>query len=405
MVDRFAAWHMKAGYESYDPYDIWGTRYGKLARKLYYGKNPLGSFFSAPVVLMEMLWPSMRAFFVRKERFATADAQLLLAFLALYETCQETAGNRGETQASAFWLNKAKVLAEDLKGYAIPGYSGMCWGYPFDWQSVTGLVRKQIPLITATPYCYEAFLNLFEVTAEKHYLDVVRSISEFIFNDIGDTPVGENAAAGSYFPGDSSKVINASAYRAFVLFDAAQRFGVSDVKDRAWRNLRFILQSQRPDGSWLYAIDSPGEEFIDHFHTCFVLKNLYKIDLLIKEPAVTAAIEKGYAYYRRELFDENGLPKSFAIEPRIQVSRLEMYNVAEAISLGVLLRDRIPEAFDMANELACLTKGKYQTREGYFITREYIGGLKHTFPYLRWSQAQLFYAAASLLHARTVRKS
>ncbi len=406
MVDKFETWLTKAGYASYDPYDIWGTQYGKWARKLYYDKNPLGLILSAPIILMEIFWPSLRALFVRKERFATADAQLLLAFLLLCESCRAEAGRGREAKyESTFWLSKAKELAEDLKGYAIPGYSGMCWGYPFDWQNVTGLVRKNTPLITATPYCYEAFLKLYEVTADKQYLDIVRSIADFIYKDLGDTSAGENAAAGSYYPGDSSKVINASAYRAYVLFDAAQRFGSVGCRDKAWKNLKFILQSQRPDGSWLYAIDSPGEEFIDHFHTCFVLKNLYKIDLLIKEPAVSEAIQKGYAYYRRELFDTHGNPKSYAIEPRLQLSTLEMYNVAEAISLGVLLRERIAEASDLANDLACRLRSKYQTRKGYFITREYVGGITHKVPYMRWAQAQIFFAVASLFLARNVSRS
>jgi hypothetical protein len=130
-----------------------------------------------------------------------------------------------------------------------------------------------------------------------------------------------------------------------------------------------------------------------------VLKNLHKINLRLNNPAIRKAIENGYAYYRRELFDQNGLPKSFVIQPRIQISRLEMYNVAEAINLGVLLREYIPEAFAMAQELAFCLRTRFQLRQGYFITRIYIGGLKHKLPFLRWPQAQLFYALTNLLIA------
>ena len=66
MVMKFTAWLEKAGYASYDPYDIWGTQYGLWTRRLYYAKHPLGVVLAAPVLLMEMLCPSLRALFVKK---------------------------------------------------------------------------------------------------------------------------------------------------------------------------------------------------------------------------------------------------------------------------------------------------------------------------------------------------
>jgi hypothetical protein len=437
-IMKFAAWLDKAGYASYDPYDIWGTRYGRLARRLYYEKNPLGIALTAPVILMEMICPSMRALFVKKGRFATADAQLVLAFLNLHKAsqvagkCGSAKGGeikwlqkdgQGQTkdprrekanensplgvnnQLSTRWLAKAKDLAGDLLAYSISGYSGYCWGYPFDWQNVNDLMRRHTPTITATPYCFEAFMKLFDVTGEGQYLEVGHSIADFVSKDLNDTPVGENAAAGSYTPYDHEMVVNASAYRAYVLFDAANRLGIQTYADKAWKNLRFILRSQRRDGSWLYAIDNPGEAFIDHFHTCFVLKNLHKINLVLKDEQVRRAIERGYAFYRQELFDQNGLPKSFAIQPRMQLSRLEMYNVAEDINLGTMLRDSIPEAFALAQDLAIFLSDNLQDRRGYFITRIYIGGLKHKLPFLRWPQAQLFHALTGLLVASSLNDS
>lgn len=395
MIWKYVAWLDRAGYESYDPYDIWGKRYGRWARALYYGKHPFGAAVISPLILMEVLCPWLRGFFVKKRRFATADAQLIMGFLKLQGVEERSEENRTATAC----LDKAKGLANTLLSYTIPGYSGYCWGYPFDWQSVNGIIPQNTPLITATPYCFEAFLKLYEVTGDERYLEIARSIFAFVWKDLKDTPTGHNSAASSYTPFDSSKVVNASAYRAFVLFEAAHRFEVRDCEETAWKNLRFILQSQRPDGSWLYAIENPGEGFIDHFHTCFVLKNLFKMNLWLKDPVIRQAIEKGYEYYRRELFHENGLPRTYTIEPRLQIVRLEMYNIAEAITLGVLLREQIPEAFAVAQKLALLLRNRFQHRQGFFLTRIYFSGRKHKFPFLRWPQAQLFYALTNLLAA------
>jgi len=403
MADRFVCWLDAAGYASYDPYDVWGTKYGLLARRRYYRKTPLGLTLTAPVLAMEIVCPRLRTLFVKKDRYATADAQLGLAFLNLYESSRDSERLPGRDASgrskSTWWLKKAKDLATDLLAQSIPGYKGQCWGYPFDWENVNGLMPKGTPHITATPYCYELFARLFDVTGDAQYCTVARSIATFVSDNLNDTPTGQDSAAASYTPHDHGKVINASAYRAFVLFDAGRRFGNAAYRAKAWSNLRFILQAQRPDGSWLYAIDNPPEAFIDHFHTCFVLKNLYKINLHLLDPTVSRSIRKGYAWYRHYLFDDSDTPKSFAIVPRTQIVRLEMYNVAEAISLGVLLKTEIPEAFTLAERLAARFLRRYQVPAGHWITRTYYGGIKHTVPFMRWPQSQLFLALTNLLRS------
>jgi hypothetical protein len=405
-VYKFGTWLDNSGYASYDPYDVWGSRYGRLARRLYYEKHPAGFVLTAPLICMEVICPRLRGLFVKKDRFPTADAQLILAFLNLYEASQNQQVTSGGSPAKArhdrppeSWLTKGKSLADGLLAQSVPGYTGFCWGYPFDWQNVNGLMPKGTPHITATPYCYEAFTRLFDLTGEERYREVARSITAFVSEDLHDTPTGNDSAASSYTPHDRGKVVNASAYRAFLLFDAARRFQNDTFRTKAWKNLRFVLESQQADGSWLYAIDNPAEAFIDHFHTCFVLKNLHKINHHLQSADVRQAIQRGYAWYREALFDEQDNPKSFAIAPRLQLVRLEMYNVAEAISLGVLLRNDIPQALTLAEKLAARLIRCYGLPAGHWVTRVYRGGIRHTVPFLRWPQSQLFLALTNLLVA------
>ena len=387
-IGRFEVWLDKNGFESFDPYDVWGTKYGLFSRRVYYQKGKIGLPFIAPILLLEFVCPSLRSWFVKKDRFATADGQLTTAFLNLYRVTNDRK-----------YLDKAIRLGDDMLRYSVPGYSGACWGYPFDWQNNRGLWKKNTPYITTTPYCFAAYIGLYDATGGQRYLDIARSIATFVYTDLKDTRTGEDAAAASYSPIDATKVVNASAYRAWVLFEADARFNLPEYQAKAQRNLNFILQSQRADGAWLYATEGSGEGFIDNFHTAFVLKNLYKINQRLKNPAVDAAVKKGWEFYRRELFDAQGMPKSFAIEPRTQIVKLEMYNFAEAITLGALLRDFIPEAFTLAENLAARLCAQYQLPKGYFVTRVFKKGFKHTFPFLRWPQAQLFYSLTNLLYA------
>jgi len=387
-IERFEAWLEKNGFASFDPYDVWGTQYGVFARRVYYEKGKIGLPLITPILGLEFICPSLRRWFVKKDRFATADGQLATAFLNRYRVTNDRK-----------YLEKAIGLGEDMLNYSVSGYSGKCWGYPFDWQNNRGLWKKNTPYITSTPYPFAAFLGLYDATGEQRYLDIARSIATFVFTDLKDTPTGSDAAAASYSPMDATKVVNASAYRAWVLFEADARFNLPEYKAKAQRNLNFILQSQRADGAWLYATEGSGEGFIDKFHTAFVLKNLYKINQRLKNPAVDTAIKKGWEFYRRELFNASGEPKSFAIEPRTQIVKLEMYNFAEAITLGALLKDFIPDAFTLAQDLAATLCERYQLSQGWFVTRVFKLGLKHTFPFLRWPQAQLFYSLTNLLVA------
>ena len=389
-INAFLRWLDAHGYASYDPYDIWGTQYSLWARRLYYKKGIAGLPLIAPVLLLEIIFPGLRALFVKKERFATADGQLALAFLNLYEITHNDE-----------YLEKAIILCEDLIRSSVPGYSGYCWGYPFDWQNFRGLWRKNTPYITSVPYCFEAFLKLYEISQVTRYQEAAASVAKFVFEDLRDTCVSAESSAASYSPIDTSQVVNASAYRAFVLFEAAYRLGYHDYERKAWRNVNFILQTQLSDGSWRYAVDHAGEAFIDHFHTCFVLKNLWKINRYLRSDTIDQSIRRGYTYYRRSLFDANDNPKSFAIEPRTQIVQLDLYNLAEAIQLGALVKEDISEAFALACKLACRLTEKYQLSDGHFVTRVYIGGRKHKFPYIRWAQAQIFYSLTSLLMMET----
>lgn len=382
----FISWLDKHGTESHDPYDIWGTRYGLMARRLYYAKSPLGALLAAPLVVSEVLCPGLIRLFVKKQRFATAEAQLALAFLNLHAVT-------GQRQH----LARAEVLVRGLLDLSIPGYSGHCWGYPFDWQNNRGLWKRHTPFITSTPYCFEAFLAMADATGSEEYLDVAASIARFVAHDLHDSATSVRASAGSYSPIDRTQVVNASAYRAFLLFEASRRFGVEAYRDIAARNLAFVLESQREDGAWLYGLNSPPEAFIDHFHTCFVLKNLVKISRTLESGEIAAAVERGWRYYRSALFHGDDTPRSFAVEPRLQLARVETYNFAEAVTLGCLLDVSVPDALSLARRLATRAIRDCQLADGHFVTRTYLSGVHHTASFLRWPQAQMLLALTNLL--------
>src|SRR5205085_7499689 len=129
------------------------------------------------------------------------------------------------------------------------------------------------------------------------------------FKRYRDVETGPGASTCGYTPApdDSCGVINASAYRALLLTRASIELSDPRYAQVARRNLNFVLAAQNPNGSWYYSTDGT-RDFVDHFHTCFVLKALAKIEQLTGCVDCRSAIERGVGYYVKNLLDADGLP-------------------------------------------------------------------------------------------------
>ena len=180
-------------------------------------------------------------------------------------------------------------------------------------------------MITTTPYVYEAFLQVFRLDPQDEWRRILESIARHAASDIKDFKTSEIASSCSYSPFDRGGVINAAAYRAFLLTSASQLFSNEAYWRIAERNLNFVLENQNADGSWYYAVDGV-RDFVDHFHTCFVMKALAKIHVLTGHGPCFEALSKGVKYYLENLFDPDGLPRPFSKAPRLTVYKRELYD-------------------------------------------------------------------------------
>jgi hypothetical protein len=215
---------------------------------------------------------------------------------------------------------------------------------------------------------------------------------------------GPDAASCAYTPAadDRGGVVNASAYRAFLLTRAGIELSEPKYLEIARRNLNYVLASQNEDGSWFYSTE--GERnFVDHFHTCFVLKALAKIEQLNGSAECRQAIDRGVRYYAQNLVDANGLPVPFAKAPRMTVYRRELYDYAECINLAVLLQGRYAALDAILSSVLADLFLRWHKRDGSFRARELMFGWDNV-PMHRWAQAQLFRSLCLLL-ARNAGKS
>jgi hypothetical protein len=384
VLSDFTQWLANYGEVSRDHQTFFAGTAGRAAKRLYYDNKLLGTAAVAPIILLEALFPSARHLFHHPTRFPIADAHYAMGFAFLYQATGDPAQ-----------LENAIHFLTELKNTRCHEFTDYCWGYPFDWVTRNGVLKKETPLITTTPYVYEAFLQVFKLEPRDEWKLILESIARHAAVDIKDFNTSEKASSCSYTPYDKGGVINAAAYRAFLLTSASLRFSNDNYSNIAERNLNFVLENQNPDGSWFYAVDGV-RDFVDHYHTCFVMKALAKIHTLTGHPATLKALGKGVGYYLSNLFDTDGLPKPFSRAPRLTVYKRELYDCAECINLCLLLRDRFPVLGPTLEKVVTHVLQAWVKRDGSFRSRKLYLGWDNV-PMHRWGQSQMFRSLAFYL--------
>jgi hypothetical protein len=430
VIANFTGWLEGHGELSRDHQSFFAGAVGGRAKRLYYQNRLMGTAAVAPMIFCEAFLPSARRMFFRPVRFPIADAHYAMGFAFLFETTENGA-----------YLKRAIHFLEELKKSRCAGFKEYCWGYPFDWVTRNGVIKEQTPLITTTPYVYEAFLEVHRLVSEDggrrtedrgqrtedggqwaegreqrtedgrqraedggrrmEIREILESIVRHATTDIKDFKFSETASTCSYTPDDEGGVVNASAYRASMMTSAAKVFGDDELLNIAGRNLNFVLESQNADGSWPYARDGV-RNFVDHFHTCFVMKALAKIHALTGERRILEALRRGVDYYLENLFAVDGLPRPFSKAPRLTVYKRELYDCAECINLCLLLRDRFPELNTTLELTVSGVLKDWIKEDGSFRSRRLMLGWDNV-PMHRWAQSQMFRSLAFYLREKSRR--
>jgi hypothetical protein len=388
-LENFTHWLNAFGETSFDHQSFFAGPIGGRAKAFYYRNRLVGTAAVAPMVFLEAFLPSARRFFHVRTRFPIADAHYAMGYAFL----SEATGNAAHLERAVHFLN-------ELKASRCPQFNEYCWGYPFDWVTRNGVIKENTPLITTTPYVYEAILQVNELDPCEEWKTILESIVRHSCTDIRDFRTSPGASSCSYTPFDKGGVINASAYRSFMLTSASKVFREEKYWEIAERNLNFVLESQNPDGSWCYAMDGV-RDFVDHFHTCFVMKALAKIQALTGHEDCLKALAKGVAYYLANLFDEDGLPRPFARAPRVTVYKCELYDCAECINLCLLLRDRFPHMNHTLETVVTRILRDWVKADGSFRSRRLLLGWDNV-PMHRWAQSQMFRSLAFYLHENLI---
>lgn len=326
LIDRFL---LKDDLSSYDPYDIWKTPLGIGVKKFYY-KNKLAGLIPAGLFnLFDFYINNRLRIFYKKQEYPIVRAQAALALMNLYKR-----------DANEKYLEYAKKHIDWLLKNYSKGYAGYCWGTGFPIVISADLVySKEVPFTTNVPYALEALHEYYKITKDKEILVVIKSIYEFYENDIFIIDENKNILITSYGPFKDRVVTNSVsytmyAYSIFYLYLDNQEY----IQDKIIRMFSFIQSVKNENGSWLYA-PYDNNSFIDCFHSCFVVKNIYKSSLNVCLDS-KQTIDTGYKFIMESFFDnKTGLCKRFTKSNKPSIVKFDLYDNAEFLYLAKLLDD------------------------------------------------------------------
>ncbi len=368
---------------SFDPYDPWmGPRAISVRRAFYQGKLS-GKISAALIVLFDWLAPKFlrKAMKVQRRNYPITVAQKILT-----------------TES----IEQPKLALAQLMSVAVPDSSkyGVAWGLGFPWMSKNGLYHPDIPFITHTPYAMEALCRLmtFETCredAEKQFLRTWQFLESLhVLHEDSAT------LALSYAPTDEPRiVINANAYACFAYCLHAEK-NVSksnQARDRALKIVRYVVAQQQTNGAWSYYADNLPGNFIDCFHSCFVIKNLIKASKLDNDIRALAAgaIQLGKKYIDENFFDKKrGLVKRFTSRDIKDPFVWDLYDQAEYLGILIELSE-----FDRAGELCKVAKASFFSN-GEWYSKIDILGLRWGENFSRWGITPFQYNERKLKNFR-----
>jgi hypothetical protein len=285
-----------------------------------------------------------------------------------------------------------ETLIENLIALRSPGAKHWCWGYNFPWQTRTVIVPRWRPNLVCTTFAATGLLDVYGKDPKPEYLEMAVSSAEYLLEDLYWT-LGDSVCGFGYpLPEVHSQVHNANLLGAALFCRIYSLTGEKKFLEPALALSRYSVNQQHVDGGWDYG-EAPHQKWIDNFHTGFNLSALRQISLSLATTEFEASIERGFKFYKKHFFREDGAVGYF----HDRFYPIDSHCVAQSI---ITLLDL--SYLDSGNAklshkiLAWAEKRLWDEKEGYFYYRMLPWCTIRT-SYMRWTQAWMLLSLTMLL--------
>ncbi len=312
----------------------------------------------------------------------TQNAKGIALFLSTYVKLRR-AGTGGHD-------DQVQPLLERLIALRAQDNPYWCWGYSFPWQTRTMIVPSAAPNLVCTTFAANALLDVYEDCRDSECLKMAVSAAEYLTEELYWS---EGSAAGFGYPLRSlrNQVHNANFLAAALLARVYRHTGERKFLDPALSAARCSASKQHADGSWQYG-ESASQGWIDNFHTGYNLCALQRIARDAATAEFDPCIRRGYTFYRAHFFRGDGAVRYF----HNRTYPIDIHCVAQAIITLLAFHNLDPDNFATASSVFQWTMKHLWDDEGFFYYRALRLCTIRT-SYMRWSQAWMALAIASLL--------
>ncbi|MFC2175557.1 delta-aminolevulinic acid dehydratase [Bacteroidota bacterium] len=296
---------------------------------------------------------------------------------------------KAEPQKQDYHYNQIKKLAGELKTIKSEGYSGLCWGYDFDWEARYAKMPAYMPTVVATGIVSNALFLAYQETGMEELAEMVLSCSEFVKNDLNKTELDGNICF-SYSPDDEQQVFNASMKGVRILIQAYSISKNRQLLEMAESAVKFVANQQDEKGGWAYSLSKVGG-WTDNYHTGYVLDCLEEFQRLSGNQQYQDNLKLGYNFYVKHFITEEGIPKFYynSIYP------VDCTSASQTILTTVRFGD-----VELASKVALWMTENMQKKNGSFAFRKYKHYTEST-SFMRWSDAWMFAALSNLKFSST----
>jgi hypothetical protein len=377
--NRLRAYCEKEEFKGWDPFDGLNSKVFEnlylLNRNKYVKLAWIQAFKKNPINLRRLL-------LVKKDVNPKGIGLFLNGYCNMYRTSPDPV-----------ILERINSLAEMIISLITPGFSGSCWGYNFDWQSLAFFQPKYTPTIVASTFIGYALLDAFDITGHELYRDHALSVCDFILKDLNRTFDQEGDFAFSYSPSDTTQVFNASLLGSRMLSRAFRYTNNPDYLKEARKSVAFCCKHQHPDGSWPYSPLS-FHSWIDNFHTGYNLECIAEYQKYSGDHTFKGNISKGLEYYIQTFFLPEGIPKYYnnAVYP------IDVHAPSQLV-ITMSRLGKLQQYQRVVDSVLAWTIENLQDEKGYFYFQQ-NRWYTIKIPYMRWSQAWIFYALSEYLLMR-----
>ena len=367
-VQRWVEDHNYKGYEPFDGLSSW-------ARPLAFG-SILGDRLlmqlirQSPINLRPLLG-------VPPKDSTKGRGYMAWGYLILYRTTKQSD-----------YLDKAVSCLEWLDQHKAPKFKYHAWSNHFDFSSRGGRYTKDDPIIVWTSLIGQAYLEAYELTGEKRWLEIAESVCGWIMS-----LSRERTSSGdciSYLATDQSSIHNANMLGAAILARTGRHTGNQEYLKVARSAMEYSCSRQLPDGSWWYAEDIMYH-WIDNFHTGYNLDSLASYIKYSGDEQWRGNLKRGLEFFKKNFFEKDGCPKYY----HNRKYPVDSQCAAQAIDKLALFAEEDPACLELALKVAHWTISNMQHRDGHFYYRQYPL-IKAKTPMLHWGQATTFKGLAVL---------